>query len=288
MTTTALTDRQKIARLAEALLRLMFGGTVDGRPHEGDGWDEANDALLAAGAYSFGQPHPARPNLVLREIDGGDSARTVELWTWNRWPNGWAGCRAEDEPACYFPADRWERVGDAPDFPAGPGPVYSSALTSQLTHIQAGAHCSTHGCGRSATHVLIAPDGTTVPGGMCCMPCARLIATEYLDKLGERWHAVVPASGRDPRDGLICDLLDRLDGFVTDLASHRIALREAREALAGVYGEAQGAPLALTHDGQTIALADWYRLSRGWFGRDTASGRDGFYSDTHWAAADNG
>ena len=38
----------------------------------------------------------------------------MELWSWNRWPNGWAGCRAKDEPACYFPADKWEAVNDAP------------------------------------------------------------------------------------------------------------------------------------------------------------------------------
>lgn len=189
-----MTDRQKIAVLSEALLRLLFRGTVDGRPHEGDGWAQANDALQAAGAYAFGQPHPTTPNLVLREIDGGDSPRTVELWTWNRWPNGWAGCRAEDEPACYFPAARWAPVGDAPEFPAGPGPICSSALTSLLTQVQAGAHCATHGCRRPATHVLIAPDGTTVPGGLCCEACARCCTREYLDKLGERWHAVTPGA----------------------------------------------------------------------------------------------
>lgn len=194
-----MTDRQKIALLSEALLRLMFGGTVDGRALEGDGWEEANDALLAAGAFAFATPHPAKPNLVLREIDGGDTPRTVELWTWNRWPNGWAGCRAGDEPVCYFPADRWAPVGDAPDFPAGPGPVFSSPLASLLTHVQVGAHCATHGCRRRATHVLIAPDGTTVPGGLCCEPCARLCTREYLDELGERWHAVAPGATADGR-----------------------------------------------------------------------------------------
>lgn len=192
--TTPMTDRQKIALLSEALLRLLFGGTLDGRSYEGDGWEEANDALLTTGAYAFGQPHPTKSNLVLREIDAADTPRTVELWTWNRWPNGWAGCRAEDEPACYFPATEWAPVGDAPAFPAGPGPVCSSVLTTLLTQVQAGAHCATHGCRRQATHVLIAPDGTTVPGGLCCEGCSRRCTREYLDKLGERWHAVSPAA----------------------------------------------------------------------------------------------
>ena len=249
--------------------------------------DRQKNALLTTGAYSFGRPHPTTPNLVLREIDGGRSPRrTVELWTWNRWSNGWAGCRGEDEPACYFPADKWEPVGDAPDFPAGPGPVFSSPLTSLLTHVEAGAHCSTHDCRARATHVLVAPDGTTVPGGVCCAPCATLITTEFLNKLGERWHAVTPASDRDPRDVLICNLLDRLDGGVTEPFLREVAQKDARGELATLYGDAQPAPLMLEHDGQTETLTNWYRLSRGWYGKIQATERDGFFSDRHWAPAE--
>lgn len=284
--TKSLTDRQKIALLSEALLRLMFGSTVDGRPHEGDGWEQANDALLATGAYSFGTPHPTTPNLVLREIGGGETTRTVTLWTWNRWPNGWAGCRGEDEPACYFPSDKWESVGDAPEFPAGPGPVGTSTLTALLTHVQAGTHCSTHGCRRRASHVLVAPDGATVPGGMCCEPCATLCTSEYLTQLGERWAAVAPVSGRDARDELICSLLDRVDGGVTDPHLRDIARREARNGLAEIHGDAQREPLVLEHDGQTETLTAWYRLTRGWFGTNASSGQDEYFAALHWAPAD--
>ena len=286
MTNSTPTDRRKIALLSEALLRLMFGGTVDGRPYQGDGCVEANDALLAAGAYSFGRSHPTKPYLVLREVAGGENARTVELWAWNRWPNGWAGCRAEDEPACYFPADRWEPVGEAPEFPAGSGPVVSSPLASLLTHLEVGAHCSTHECRRQATHVLIAPDGTAVPGGMCCEPCASHCTAEYLNKLGERWHAVAPVSDRDARSVLICSLLDRLDGGVTEPHLHAIAQREARDGLATIHGDAQSAPLLLEHDGQTETLTHWYRLSRGWFGTSVSSGKDEYFSALHWVPAD--
>ena len=283
--TPELSDRERIALLTEALLRVLFEDTHEGRTGAaGDAFEQANDALLAAGAYAFHRPDPTCPNLILRERDGD---RSVELWEWSRLERGWAGCRVGDEPPCYFPADKWEQTNDAPEYRAGAGPLASSRLTSLLARVVNGAGCSSLRCPRSATHILVAPNGEPepAPGAMVCEPCARFTIGDFLTRWGQRWHAVAPISERTPRDRLVSTLLDRLDGGVADLDAHARAMKEARAGLAEVHGVAQAEPLRIEHDGSVCSLADWYPLSSGWFGRDVASGRDGFFSETHWAEA---
>ena len=47
--------------------------------------------------------------------------------------------------------------------------------------------CSTHDCKRKATGWLLDPEGSPIPSGHSCEPCAQMCIEEYEAKLGESW-----------------------------------------------------------------------------------------------------
>ena len=124
------------------------------------------------------------------------------------------------------------------------------------------------------------------PGAMVCEPCARLTIGDFLTRWGQRWHAVAPISERTPRDRLVSTLLDRLDGGVADLDAHARAMKEAR---AGPCPKCTALRRPSRCGSSTTgASARWPTGTRCRVDGSAAmspSGRDGFFSETHWAEA---
>ena len=277
-----ITDRQKVTRLSEALLRLLHEPALEQRPYTGAGFEQARDALLQTDAYDLTRPSPDQPRLSLREI-GDRENRTVELSAWNRLPHGWVGCRAEDESLCYFSADRWRPVHGADASSAMASLSAMSSLSYQFYLIAKQRTCSNSGCLRNASHVLLASDGATMPGGAVCEVCAQTFLSAQTDQPGKEWHAVAPISGCGTRDWLISLLIERLDIDAEDPDAHLSAMRKVVDYLSDYLGEPNTTPITLTHDDRIEELTRWYRLWRGWLGCRTASGKYEFFSEVNWS-----